>query len=683
METNLHTSTASTPYSFSSFSATAIQKIPHCVSLKRWSLRSRGYKSFKDWNSDPNHVYIGRNMSRHVAGAVGSKWGNPFKPKKGNKKSLKKCLERYEDHVRRNPQLFNAVMELEGKELGCWCKPSLCHGDILIKIFRERQGTQSSPRYPMSNNPFISSPLRLTGGGGGSTSDGQEEEEVEYQGDGPFVNIPSICSSTLEGTGGILGWDTLNRNEVLSFDNQESQGNIENTECQGENIFVNDPSICSPPDHDFQYVLNENDPLSEDREDSLSEQDIREILLEAGYAIEEINDIISNARSNESACSEELSSVDENMSLLDDMEDPFAILKDLKAKNSDRPVIAHLNINSLSSKFEPLTEMVKESIDFFLVTESKLDDTFPMGQFQIEGFSRPIRLDRNRNGGGLIVFMRDDLTCRELKPRVLYPELECTFLEVRIRHNKWLVVVGYNPQKENINYFLEKVSLEVDKLLSKYENLLMLGDWNSAVTEECMSQFCDMYDLENLIKEPTCFKSTENPSSIDVILTNKKSKFQNSRTVETGLSDFHKMTVTVMKNHFKKKEPIRIVYHDKSNFDAVRFREKIRSKIQRKGNMSLDELQTMIVSDYLEDAPLKEKVLRGNNAPFMNKTLSQAFSTRARLKNKKQKCPTEENEALYRKQRNYCVSLLRKEKKTHYNNIDLSSVKDQKSFMIS
>ena len=62
-----------------------------------------------------------------------------------------------------------------------------------------------------------------------------------------------------------------------------------------------------------------------------------------------------------------------------------------------------------------------------------------------------------------------------------------------------------------------------------------------------------MYDLENLIKKPTCFKSTENPSSIDVILTNRKSKFQNSMTVETGLSDFHKMTVTVMKNHLRKR----------------------------------------------------------------------------------------------------------------------------------
>ena len=90
--------------------------------------------------------------------------------------------------------------------------------------------------------------------------------------------------------------------------------------------------------------------------------------------------------------SENSSCLSDNMSLLDEMEDPVAILTDLKEKNSDRPVIAHLNINSLSSKFEPLVEMVGKNIDFLLVTESKLDDTFPMGQFQIEGFSRPIRL---------------------------------------------------------------------------------------------------------------------------------------------------------------------------------------------------------------------------------------------------------------------------------------------------
>ena len=268
-----------------------------------------------------------------------------------------------------------------------------------------------------------------------------------------------------------------------------------------------------------------------------------------------------------------------NMSGLSDEEDPYYILKNLKEKNSERPVIAHLNINSISSKFEPLTSMIKDNIDFLLVTESKLDETFPHGQFRIEGYARPFRLDRTRNGGGLIIFVRDDLTCRELKPRVLFPDLECTFLELRVRQTKWLILVGYNPHKEKISEFLEKISKELDKLVPKYENLLMLGDWNSSVNEHSMREFCEMYALENLIKENTCFKSTENPSAIDIILTNKKNSFQNSTVVETGLSDFHKMTVTVMKKFFKKKDPIIIKYHDRKNFNAVNFREDIRSQI--------------------------------------------------------------------------------------------------------
>ena len=149
-----------------------------CVSLKKYPLTRRGYKSFQDWNSDPNHIYIGRDMSHHVTGAVGSKWGYPFKVKKANKNSRIKCLERYEDHVRRNPDLFNALAELEGKELGCWCKPFPCHGDILIKLFKERQGIdpcrfenfsgEEPPERSESFHPVpvigSHTPLRLTGG---------------------------------------------------------------------------------------------------------------------------------------------------------------------------------------------------------------------------------------------------------------------------------------------------------------------------------------------------------------------------------------------------------------------------------------------------------------------------------------------------------------------------------------
>ena len=77
-------------------------------------------------------------MSHYLPGAVDLGWGNPFKT---NRYSRRRCLERYEDHIIRTPSLFRTVRELEGKELGCWCKPSLCHGDVLIKLFKEWQHT--------------------------------------------------------------------------------------------------------------------------------------------------------------------------------------------------------------------------------------------------------------------------------------------------------------------------------------------------------------------------------------------------------------------------------------------------------------------------------------------------------------------------------------------------------------
>ena len=65
-----------------------------------------------------------------------------------------------------------------------------------------------------------------------------------------------------------------------------------------------------------------------------------------------------------------------------------------------------------------------------------------------------------------------------------------------------------------------------------------------------MKDFCETYNLKNLIKEPTCYKNAQNPTSIDLILTNRIHSFQHSDVIETGLSDFHKMTVTVPKTNF-------------------------------------------------------------------------------------------------------------------------------------
>ena len=57
-----------------------------------------------------------------------------------------------------------------------------------------------------------------------------------------------------------------------------------------------------------------------------------------------------------------------------------------------------------------LSDQIKSNIDVLLVSETKIDDSFPIGNFLIDGFSSPYRLDRNSNGGGLMLFVREDIS---------------------------------------------------------------------------------------------------------------------------------------------------------------------------------------------------------------------------------------------------------------------------------
>ena len=80
----------------------------------------------------------------------------------------------------------------------------------------------------------------------------------------------------------------------------------------------------------------------------------------------------------------------------------------------------------------------------------------------------------------------------------------------------------------------------------------MLGDFYVVKSDDNMIDFCHMYNLENKIKQPTCYKNHNNPSSIDVILTNRAKSFQNAITIETGLPNHHKMILTVLNTYVKK-----------------------------------------------------------------------------------------------------------------------------------
>ena len=76
-----------------------------------------------------------------------------------------------------------------------------------------------------------------------------------------------------------------------------------------------------------------------------------------------------------------------------------------------------------------------------------------------------------------------------------------------------------------------------------------------------------MYNLKNLIDEPTCYKNPNSRSSIEVILTNRKRSFHKSTAIETDLSDHHKMIIIVLNGKLKKKDPVLLNYRSYKDFD--------------------------------------------------------------------------------------------------------------------
>ena len=80
---------------------------------------------------------------------------------------------------------------------------------------------------------------------------------------------------------------------------------------------------------------------------------------------------------------------------------PDVILKNLKMNNENNIIIAHLNINFLQNKFEALRYLIQNKVDVLVISETKIDDSFPLGQFMLDGYSAPFRKDRNNQGGGV------------------------------------------------------------------------------------------------------------------------------------------------------------------------------------------------------------------------------------------------------------------------------------------
>ena len=151
-----------------------------------------------------------------------------------------------------------------------------------------------------------------------------------------------------------------------------------------------------------------------------------------------------------------------------------------------------------------------------------------------------------------------------------------------------------------------------------------------------MSDAKDVFNLTNLVKKPTCFKSQDG-TLIDLVLTYRLRSFLKSQNFEIGLSDCHKIDVSILRASFKKLSRKIITYRDQKHFNQDHFLRDLDSRLlqgelYRNCDGPYKKFSKFLMM-YLIITPTKTKTRR-NHSPFMTKDLSKAIMNNSKAKNK-------------------------------------------------
>ena len=158
------------------------------------------------------------------------------------------------------------------------------------------------------------------------------------------------------------------------------------------------------------------------------------------------------------------------------------------------------------------------------------------------------RRDRDRFGRGLMFYVSEQIPSTDLSFESIPMYIELILLEFTFKNGRLLCIDICRPPSQNEKYFIDHLSKTLGQLTCQYDmTKLLIGDFNLRIDNKSLENFMSTFDLECLIKKPTCFQSS-NPTCIHLILTNKKEFLKNTDIIEAGFSDHHSLIVTALKS---------------------------------------------------------------------------------------------------------------------------------------
>ena len=280
-----------------------------------------------------------------------------------------------------------------------------------------------------------------------------------------------------------------------------------------------------------------------------------------------------------------------------------------------------------------------------------------------------------------MIYIREDIPSDILLKHKLPSNIEAIFVEINLRKNRLLLVGTYHSTHKthgsSDETFFNNIGLALD-VYSTYDKFLLAGDLNVQEEDDILDEFMEDYLAKNLVKEPTCFKNAENPSCIDLFITNSYLSFQKTTTVTTGLSDFHKMTVTIMKTTFPTVKPKVISY--RTPYNRSDLENALKKNLANMPKKTYENFEYAVVKSHDEVSSVKHRTIRANEKPQVTKEMRQAIMLRSQLQTRKFKYGTDDDIAAFNRQKNYCNRLAKRTRKHHYNQLNIKDITDNTKF---
>ncbi len=248
----------------------------------------------------------------------------------------------------------------------------------------------------------------------------------------------------------------------------------------------------------------------------------------------------------------------------------YMSLKESRLTNPKSLIFAHININSLKKEKNAPLDYFKDIlqrgyIDVLCVSETKLNSSIVDKDLDCNPKFKTYRKDRSSTSGGLCMWIRSDIPQQRLHHLEFDTEnyhIESIILELKIKKETWFIILAYKNPNVPKHIFIEKLKGVYEELIHKAHEVITLGDLNIDMlceSNDLKNDICDVYGLENIILEPTCFKNPEG-TLVDTIMVKNSKRFKKPLNLFCGYSDWHHLIGCITKLHIPPPKPRKVKY---------------------------------------------------------------------------------------------------------------------------